>query len=311
MKARFLSVIMMSLSVIGNAFAQTAAKPDAKAPFPRMEFKKAPAENYELKACDGHATMVIDAANGARIMSLKWDSTEVLSQIPVPNMYGSTFWTSPQKEWNWPPVYEHDMAPYTVEQRDGKIVMTGSVPERIPLRITKTFSVVKDVVFAITYTITNEGKEDRQVAPWEVTRVPGEGEISFDADVREIWPAGLMNFEQQGRRAVFNIDKVDKQRKINAHGWPGMAVDSISDAPGFYDSIYDPSSICYRHNNLLFTKLFKTLRAGEAAPGEDEIQVYLHQNSLYCELEAQGRYTLLHPGEHLEWTVFWALQQSK
>ena len=61
-------------------------------------FQKAPAENYELKTSDGRSVMIIDAANGARITSLKYDTTEVLSQSQAPNTYGSTFWTSPQKE---------------------------------------------------------------------------------------------------------------------------------------------------------------------------------------------------------------------
>lgn len=273
-----------------------------------MQFQKAPAENFQLKTCDGHATMVIDAANGARIQSLKWDSTEVLSQIPTPNMYGSTFWTSPQKEWNWPPVREHDMGSYIVEQHDGKIIMTSAVPERLPLRMSKTFTVIKDM-FCITYSLTNEGSIDRNVAPWEVTRVPGEGEISFRANADSIWPAGLMNFTQHGDRAVFSIDKIDKQRKINVNGAPmeengNNASQSIKKTDGM-------SYISYAHNKLIFTKFFPDLKAGEAAPGEDEIQVYIHQGSLYCELENQGPYTLLHPGESLTWTVYWQLKPSE
>lgn len=269
--------------------------------FPRMP-QKAPAENYELKACDGHASMLIDAANGARIMSLKWDEKEVLSQNPAPNMYGSTFWTSPQKEWNWPPVREHDMGRYTVEQHDGKIIMTGSVPERIPLRISKTFSVVDGKMFCITYSIKNEGTEDRKVAPWEVTRVPGDGEIAFNAKTESIWPVGLMDFSQKGKSAVFAIDKVDKQRKINANGEPGKADGTLCDGM---------SIMTYTNNNLILTKRFPDLKEGEAAPGEDEIQVYVHQNALYCEIEEQGAFTLLHPGEQLEWTVYWQLEPTK
>jgi len=270
--------------------------------FNRMMPKKAPAENYELKACDGRATMIIDAANGARIMSLKWDDQEVLSQNPAPNMYGSTFWTSPQKEWNWPPVREHDMGTYTVEQKDGKIIMTSGVPERIPLRISKTFSVAEGSLFCITYAITNEGTEDRKVAPWEVTRVPGEGRIAFKAQVENIWPAELMDFKQEGDYAVFDIDKVDKQRKINANGSPAQAEGTICDGL---------SVLTYTNNNLILTKRFLDLKDGEAAPGEDEIQVYIHQNALYCEIEEQGAYTLLHPGEHLEWTVYWQIKPAE
>ncbi len=270
------------------------------AQFGRMRFQKEPAENYELKTKNGNVTMVIDAANGARIMSLKCDSLEVLSQNPAPNMYGSTFWTSPQKEWNWPPVREHDMGRYTVEQKDGKIIMTSGLSERFPLRIRKTFSVVDEVYFAITYSIMNEGSEERRVAPWEVTRVPGEGTISFDAPIDSIWPAGLMNFKQDKGVAKYDIDKVDKQRKINANGKPLSSASSSHIGKGM-------SWLRYRSNGLVLTKYFLDLKAGEAAPGEDEIQVYVHQDALYCELEEQGPYTLLKPGESLDWTVYWHL----
>lgn len=255
-----------------------------------MRMPKEPAENYELRA--GRATMVIDAANGARIMSLKMDTTELLSQNPMPNMYGSTFWTSPQKEWNWPPVREHDMGRYAVEQKqDGSLLMTSQVPERIPLRIAKEFRVQGDS-FVITYSIKNMGTEARSVAPWEVTRVNGRGEIAFRAD--SIWPAGLMDFQPAADGELrYSIDQQDKQRKINANGRP-MAGE-------------EESYLTFRTDRLQLTKRFPNLLDGQAAPGEDEIQVYVHQQALYCELEEQGPYTLLQPGQELQWTVSWEL----
>ncbi|MCQ2213525.1 MAG: hypothetical protein MJZ36_07800 [Bacteroidaceae bacterium] len=252
----------------------------------RMRTPKEPAKNYELKI--GKMTMVIDAANGARIMSLKYDTTEVISQNPAPNMYGSTFWTSPQKEWNWPPVREHDMARYTVEQKDGKIIMTSPLSEKIPLRIRKAFSTdKKEGSIVITYTIINEGTIDRSVAPWEVTRVPGEGTVIFEAPADSVWPAGLMAFKQDGKNSKYTIDSSENQRKINANGTGWLR---------------------YENKGLQLLKLFPDLKAGQAAPGEDEIQLYVHQGKLYCELEEQGAYTLLHPGESLNWTVRWILK---
>ena len=55
---------------------------------------------------NGERTMVIDAAKGGKILSLKYGEREVISQLRWPEAFGSTFWTSPQKEWNWPPVPE-------------------------------------------------------------------------------------------------------------------------------------------------------------------------------------------------------------
>lgn len=253
-------------------------------------FEKQPAENYELKV--GRTSMVIDAANGARIMSLKFDSTEVLSQVPAPNMYGSTFWTSPQKEWNWPPVREHDMMGYSVEKRDdGSLMMTSQLSEKIPLRISKHFATDEnEKCFVVTYSIKNEGTEDRSVAPWEITRVPAEGSIVFEAPVDSIWPAGLMNFKQFGTMAQYTIDESENQRKINADGKGWLA---------------------YEHKGLVLLKRFPDLKPDEPAPGEAEIQVYVHNGKVYVEIESQGPYTLLHPGESLQWAVRWNLLPAK
>ena len=54
---------------------------------------------YTLK--NGNLTMVIDAAKGAKILSFKYGDQEAISQLRFPESFGSTFWTSPQKEWNW------------------------------------------------------------------------------------------------------------------------------------------------------------------------------------------------------------------
>ena len=57
---------------------------------------------YQLKS--GNLSMTVDASKGGKILSLKYNDSEVISQLRWPESFGSTFWTSPQKEWNWPPV---------------------------------------------------------------------------------------------------------------------------------------------------------------------------------------------------------------
>ena len=54
----------------------------------------------------GDVTMTISPEKGAKILSLQYKGQEVISQLTAPESFGSTFWTSPQKEWNWPPVRE-------------------------------------------------------------------------------------------------------------------------------------------------------------------------------------------------------------
>ena len=241
---------------------------------------------YDLK--NGHLSMTIDAAKGGKILSFKYDDREIISQLRWPEAFGSTFWTSPQKEWNWPPVKEFDKNPYTVEQDGATLRMTSEVSERLKCRVGKTFTIdEKDGAIVITYTITNEGDEPRSVAPWEVTRVQNEGGlIFFDAPVDGIWPAGLMDFKAQHGLAWYQTDETNENRKVNADGKGWLA---------------------YCAKGLLLVKRFDDLTPEQPAPGEAEIQVYVNRGKAHIELESQGAYQLLQPKESLSWTVRWYL----
>ena len=241
---------------------------------------------YDLK--NGHLSMTIDAAKGGKILSFKYDDREIISQLRWPEAFGSTFWTSPQKEWNWPPVKEFDKNPYTVEQDGATLRMTSEVSERLKCRVGKTFAIdEKDGAIVITYTITNEGDEPRSVAPWEVTRVQNEGGlIFFDAPVDGIWPAGLMDFKAQHGLAWYRTDETNENRKVNADGKGWLA---------------------YCAKGLLLVKRFDDLTPEQPAPGEAEIQVYVNRGKAHIELESQGAYQLLQPKKSLSWTVRWYL----
>ena len=245
---------------------------------------------------NGEVTMTIDVAKGGKILSFRYQDKEMLSQSRWPESFGSTFWTSPQKEWNWPPVAEFDKATYTIVSRadsDNRLVIKSPVCERLGgLSVTKDFSTEAPSGavgrgFVVTYSITNEGNEPRRVAPWEITRVKNEdGIIFFDAPVDSIWPAGLMTFEAKYGAAWYKTDEAPQNRKVNADGCGWLA---------------------YFADGLLLVKKFQDLEKNEPAPGEAEVQVYVNRGKTYIELESQGAYTLLQPGEQLHWTVQWFL----
>jgi hypothetical protein len=244
---------------------------------------------------NGDVTMTIDVEKGGKILSFKHQDKEVLSQSKWPESFGSTFWTSPQKEWNWPPVAAFDKAAYTlVQQGDNRFVIKSPVAERLGMSVTKDFSVEAPSAtvggaapFLVTYTIKNEGRAPRKVAPWEISRVKNEdGIIFFEAPVDSIWPKGLMNFEAAYGAAWYKTDEAPQNRKVNADGKGWLA---------------------YCANGLLLVKKFQDLQIEEPAPGEAEVQVYVNRGKSYIELESQGAYTLLQPGEELHWTVRWYL----
>lgn len=232
-------------------------------------------------------TMTIDS-KGGKILSFKYKDAEVISQIRFPEAFGSTFWTSPQKEWNWPPVPEYDKQPYTIEVKGASLVMKSNVSPRLKYSITKEFLPdAKDNAIIVNYTITNESDETRKVAPWEITRVQnGDGLIFFDADVAKITPPNLMDFKEEYGAAWYQPDVTNQNRKINADGKGWLA---------------------YATNGLLLVKKFQDLEPSQPAPNEAEIQVYVNRGKAHIELESQGAYTTLEPGKSLTWTVRWYL----
>ena len=255
----------------------------------KAEVSNEEAGQYVLKC--GNLSMTIDAAKGGKILSFKYGDQEAISQLKWPESFGSTFWTSPQKEWYWPPVPEYDKKAYAVEEKDGVLTMTSSVNEKLKYRIRKAFAVdEQNQAIAVTYSIINTSDETRKVAPWEITRVPNAGVIKFDAPVESIWPAGLMNFVQKDGVACYAADEAQQNRKVNADGKGWLS---------------------YENNGLVLTKKFADLKADEPAPGEAEIQVYVNRGKTYIELESQGAYTTLAPGAELSWTVRWYLQPAK
>ena len=274
-------------------------------------------EKYAVSV--GDITLTVDAAHGGKILSFKLGEKEVIAQNPAaapqpapaegqpprrrffnPNSYGSTFWTSPQKEWNWPPVPEYDSLPYTAEVKDGpvKVVdvaipalfLTGQV-SKYGYRVCKTITVdPSDLAFVITYSIVNESGEVRKVAPWAITRVPNGGVLEFDAKPEDVTPADLMKVSFDDGMATLEVDVANQNRKINVDG------------KGWLN---------FRDNGLVLTQRFPDIAPEDAAPGEAEIQVYIDARKSFVEIEAQGPYTELQPGEKLDWTVRWYLATDK
>ena len=245
-------------------------------------------ENGRYSISLGDVTLTVDAARGGKVVSYKYKDKEVLSTTRMPNSFGSTFWTSPQKEWNWPPVPEFDTKPFNAEVKDGVLVLTGDKSARFGYRIRKEFSTdTKDNAIVIKYTIINESGETRQVAPWEISRVPNGGVVFFEA--KEATPANNMKglpFTYEYGAAWYVMDEDKENRKINADGTGWLA---------FCD------------NGLMFVKKFENIKQSDAAPAEAEIQIYANPGKTFVEIEEQGAYTTLNAGDSVDWTVRWYL----
>ena len=285
---------------VAAAFAATALS--------AQTVQKLDDEKYAVTA--GDVTMTVDAAHGGKILSFKLGEKEVVAQNEAPapapapadgqprrrfffnpNSYGSTFWTSPQAEWNWPPVPEYDSLPYTVETEDAATLVLAGQVSKYGYRIRKAFAAdPDDGAVVVTYSIVNESGETRKVAPWEITRVPNGGFLEFDAKPEAVTPADLMKVTFDNDMATLEVDVADQNRKINVDG------------KGWLN---------FRDNGLVLTQRFPDITQEEAAPGEAEIQVYIDARKSFVEIEAQGPYTPLEPGKKLDWTVRWYLATDK
>lgn len=271
-----LIAVMAAVTVSGGMFAQNV--------------QGSADEGFVIKA--GDVTMTISAKEGGKVMSYKYGDKEMLSQLRMQNQYGSTFWTSPQKEWNWPPVTEFDRGAYTAQDladTPNQLVLTSQIARKLPFQIVKQYNPdPKGKYIRVAYTIINKGDTERKVAPWEISRVVAdeEGLIFFDAPVESITPAGLIPFKGEAGASWYNFETGAQNRKINADGKGWLA---------------------YAANSLLMIKKFDDLTPSQPAPDEAEIQVYVNQGKTYIELESQGEYKTLAPGESLTWVVDWYL----
>lgn len=140
----------------------------------------------------GRIKMVIDGAVGARIIEFSYDGTNVLTGPAVnPTNYGSTFWTSPQSTWNWPPVAAIDNSSYSgsADSASNSIQLVSGVASVGGAQITvkKRFvAVPASGAIDVTYTLTNAPSSvTLAAAPWEISRVAGSEASHFSARVLE------------------------------------------------------------------------------------------------------------------------------
>ena len=62
-------------------------------------------------------------------------------------------------------------------------------------------------------------------------------------------------------------------------------------------------------NNLLLVEVFPDITPSQAAPEEAEIEIYADNGKRYMEIEHQGAYVALAPGDSLLWTTRWYLRK--
>jgi len=237
-----------------------------------------------------------------RITSAKIGKNELLTDLRVDALnYGSTFWTSPQADWHWPPVAEIDSSVYSVSSDATSCTLVGPVVTSTSgvvsgISLTKKFSAdFAKRAIVVDYSMKNGAGTAKRLAPWEITRVAPGGLTFFASDSAPM---------KAGSRPLLPTTNAAGARwfKHDANTPPDSKLNS--DGKGWIAHVTP--------QNALLIKTFPDISPSQAAAGEAEIEIYAKSNATaahsYVEVENQGAYAEIPAGRSLDWTVRWYLR---
>lgn len=237
----------------------------------------------------------VDPTIGGRVTRFSLGGENVLTGPEVvaggegslPNMYGSTFWTSPQSAWGWPPEIEIDAAAHRADVVGDILTLRSAAGAATGYSVRKRFwtDAAKGHI-SIEYTLENQ-RATLPAAPWEISRVPKEGIVLFAAAAPALAQSNLPSSYGDGV------------------AWVDVALAPAMDSKLFQDG--SEGWIAYVYRGLAFIKSFEDTPTDAAAPGEAEIEVFVNGLYDYVEIEQQGRYALPPTGGSASWRVHWIL----
>lgn len=245
----------------------------------------------------GERELVVVPAIGGRITRFSLNGQNILTGPEVvaggdgvlPDMYGSTFWTSPQSGWGWPPETAIDTAPHAAEIDGAVLALASEAGAATGYAVRKRFSAdAATGQVDIEYILENQ-RATQAAAPWEISRVPKAGLVLF--------PATAPALPQSTLPSTFS---------------DGVAWVQLDGAPASDSKLFQDGSegwLAYVLGSVAFIKTFDDLAPADAAPGEAEIEVFTNGRHGYAEIEQQGRYALPPVGGTASWRVSWALER--
>jgi hypothetical protein len=245
----------------------------------------------------GEVELEIDPAIGGRVTRFSLAGENILTGPEVvaagegslPNMYGSTFWTSPQSAWGWPPEAAIDAASHQAEVVGDALELASEPGATTGYAVRKRFwtDAARERI-SIEYTLENQ-RATLPAAPWEISRVPKQGFVFFAASSPALAQSSLPSSSREG---VTWID--------------------IGSAPAVDSKLFQDGSegwLAYVYRDLVFIKTFDDTSVADAAPSEAEIEIFVSGLYDYVEIEQQGRYAMPAAGGRSSWQVNWVLER--
>jgi len=236
--------------------------------------------NYRIEF--GRYALEVDPSAGGRIVEFSLDGRSVvLSRSESLNAYGSSFWPSPQSDWQWPPPPELDRAEWNVSLDAGRLLLESDTNAKLGLSAKQSLwaDLARELV-VIDHALTNRGSAPRKVAPWQNTRVKPGGLTFFPSDSPSLPPSTLELKPTNG---------VIWSKKAFADGREGW--------------------LAHVDGDLLFLKVFPDVPRAAQAPSEAEIELYVQHDGSFVEVEQQGAYEELAPGASSSWQVRWLVRK--
>jgi hypothetical protein len=263
------------------------------------QFVSRQADNFVLN--NGHATLTVSPAKGGRVVGLTMNGFELLAVEKKGNdqisSFGSVLWSSPQSEWSWPPLLEHNTKPFSVgcDKDRTAIILTSEIEPKTGYQLVKSYSIgTKAETFAITYKIINHSDKEKWVAAIENTRVLPEGLVFFPKGDTE--PSGGIFYPLQIEVLndivwhKFEPEKIRQDHhKVMMDGKEGW--------------------LAYLRNEYLFVQRFIDVAPDRVPDTEREIEIFGHADRIFAELKHQSALHFLKPGESFEWEVEWQVKK--
>jgi len=236
-------------------------------------------------------SLTVDPQLGGRITSLTLNGKEVLktSRDELNLQWGSTAWTSPQSDWEWPPIATFDSEPFTMDQpREHVLLLESARDSATLLRMIKRITLGPDSDVGITYWITNEGGSSVQVAAWENTRLPYAGYIEFQSDSlrgdQDTLPVSVVD----STYVIHFDDRHTERQKVFAD----LATDSVT----------------YYGNGIRFCKYTAITNLFHTPPGQAPLEVYFDPAAGFMEFELHGYYRRIEPKASADLRVRWKIE---
>lgn len=233
--------------------------------------------------------MTVDAADGGRIVEFALDGENVLATRDISPQYGSSFWPSPQRDWDWPPPAELAQLPWRPRHDGDTLVLESSVNAALGLRAEQRLTPAPNGV-SVEYRLRNEGEGPRAVAPWENSRV-GPAGLTFFPSTEPTFAGSTLELALENGIVWLHHDPATmrENKKAFADGSEGW--------------------LAHLHGDLLMLKTFATVPRAMQAPTEAAVELYVDRSGLFVEVEEQGAYETLLPGQASRWTVGWQLHR--